>query len=252
MQLTRWVLLMLLITNMTIIDASASEVKAGPSHDQLFSFQAKYHITRNGSEIGQASISLSLSETEAFFDYHSKVSRFFLSDERTERSVYRFLDTNNSSIPITAKSYEYIRTGTGPDDQLFIDFVQQTIHNEDGFTAFTSFLNDNQFFRLDIPYRLNQGLTIPSEYEFFNYRGETRTYLVQQQNNQTLDLPIGQVTAHYFVITRPHSSRRVTHAWFAPDYKNQLVRLIQYKDEKEQADMRLKSFTADPSISHQK
>ena len=69
-------------------------------------------------------------------------------------------------------------------------------------------LNDNQYFRLDIPFRLNQGISIPTEYNFLNYRGQPRTYLVEQQAKQTLDLPIGKVSAHYFVITRPNSTRR--------------------------------------------
>lgn len=242
----RWLIVTLLMIKVTMLDAFASEIQSNSGQIQLVPFQAKYQVTRNGSKIGHASISFRLSHSEAIFDYHSKVSRFFLTDERTERSVYQFQDARSLQIPIKSKSYEYIRTGTGPDDQLFIDFEQQTIQSDEGIDTFSNLLNDNQYFRLDIPFRLNQGISIPTEYDFLNYRGQPRTYLVEQQAKQTLDLPIGKVSAHYFVITRPNSTRRVTHAWFAPDYNHQLVRLTQYKNGKEQADMRLKSFTEDP------
>jgi len=247
MQLIKWLAILLLLLGLTAATLQAAENQRPPSDFGSFAFQAKYQITRNDSKIGNASITLALTDSLAILDYYSKVSRFFLTDERSERTVYRLLDNTNTIIPISPNTYEYIRTGTGPDDQLFIDFEQQTIQSDDGTISFDTEYNDNQFFRLDIPFRLQNGLPIPSQYEFYNYRGEARSYIVEQREKQILNLPIGQVEAEYFVITRPNSTRRVTHAWFAAKYQYQLIRLNQFKDGKEQADMRLKSFTLIPS-----
>ena len=77
MQLIKWLANLLLLLGLTAVSLQAAENQSRPSDFGLFAFQAKYQITRNDSKIGNASITLALTDSQAIFDYYSKVSRFF-------------------------------------------------------------------------------------------------------------------------------------------------------------------------------
>ena len=80
-------------------------------------------------------------------------------------------------------------------------------------------------------------------YQVINYRGQERDYHLKVMGTEQLTLPYGMLEGIKVEIVR-HNSTRETFAWFSPQLNYQLVRLQQFKDDKEQGDIQLKTFTA--------
>lgn len=83
------------------------------------------------------------------------------------------------------------------------------------------------------------------QYSFINYRGEPREYKISVVANEQLELPYGVLDSVKLKINRGSSSRE-TFAWFSPSLDYALVRLQQFKDGKEQGDIKLKNFQRNP------
>ncbi|MFT4652514.1 MAG: hypothetical protein ACJA0G_000333 [Kangiellaceae bacterium] len=208
------------------------------AYKNLKPFSANYVTFRSGNNVGNALLELKPIESNQYeLTYQSKVSRFFLTDNRYERTT--FLNASGSLIPL---HYDYKRTGTGPNKILSVSFDQlnQKIQIDDDDELTWNGELDNQLFRVDFPQKLAQGIT-SAQYNFINYRGEKRKYSLEVIETNNLSLPYGNITAIKVLIGR-ESSKRVTYAWFAPSLNFNLVRLQQFKDEKEQGDMQLDSF----------
>ena len=202
-------------------------------------YAATYTAYKWGDDVGEANIELSkLGEDQYSLLYTSKVSKFFLSDKRSEHSIFRV--ENASVVP---SQYYYNRSGTGPDKALKVTFSQQgegSIRVENGNTFKWNGEFDNQIYRLDLAKQLAQGKT-SLEYDFVNYRGQLRHYGVEVVNEEVLSLPYGELEAVKVKLIRD-SNKRETFAWFAPSLNYALVRLQQFKDGDEQGDIKLKSF----------
>jgi hypothetical protein len=206
-------------------------------NENLKPFTANYVAFRSGNDVGSALLELKPIENNQYeLVYESKVSRFFLSDKRYEKT--RFINNHGKLIPL---HYDYKRTGTGPNKELSVEFDQTSnkILIEDGQIDWNGEF-DNQLFRVDFPKRLAQGES-SVEYNFINYRGEKRTYKLEVVETDNLSLPYGKITAIKVLIGR-ESSKRVTYAWFAPSLNYNLVRLQQFKNDKEQGDIQLNTF----------
>ena len=206
---------------------------------ELKPFSAEYVAFRSGTDVGSAKLSLESTTNNQFkLHYESKVSRFFLSDKRFETTL--FATDDNQLFPIT---YNYKRTGTGLNKYLALRFNRDThtivIDDEKEIKWQGEF--DNQLFRIDIPRKLALGET-RFEYDFINYRGEKRQYILEVIATDNLSLPYGQLSAFKVKVDRS-SGPRVTYAWFAPSLNYNLVRLQQFKDDKEQGDMQLSKFS---------
>ncbi|GEA06891.1 hypothetical protein KUL42_16520 [Alteromonas sp. KUL42] len=210
--------------------------------DEAFSFtpyKATYTAYKWGDDVGEANIELSqLGENQYSLLYTSKVSKFFLSDKRSEHSIFTIDD--NSVIP---SQYFYNRSGTGPDKALKVTFSHQgegkiSVDNGETFEWQGEF--DNQLYRLDLAKQLAKGET-SLDYQFVNYRGQLRHYGVEVIDDETLSLPYGKIETVKVKLIRD-SKKRETFAWFAPSLNYALVRLQQFKDGDEQGDIKLKSF----------
>jgi hypothetical protein len=200
-------------------------------------FSANYVAFRSGNDVGRALLQLKrLPNKQYELIYESEVSRFFLSDKRYETT--RFSNDGGDLMPL---HYDYKRTGTGPNKEISIVFDPQSkkILVDDKQIDWNGEF-DNQLFRVDFPKKLAQGIDA-MQYDFINYRGEKRSYTLEVVASDNLSLPYGKITAIKVLIGRD-SSRRVTFAWFAPSLNYNLVRLQQFKDEKEQGDMQLDTF----------
>jgi hypothetical protein len=230
--------------------------------NDLRPFDAQYVAFRSGNDIGTASLKLQtavldeaqglktvteptqvVSDSTVFSGhysliYQSKVKRFFLSDRRFEKTYFK--DNANTLIPI---SYEYRRTGTGPDKSLNVEFNaadQKIVIDRNESLEWEGEL-DNQLFRIDLANKLAQGIT-ETHYNFINTRGQKRRYELTVVATENISLPYGQLDALKVKINR-ESNSRVTYAWFAPSLNYNLVRLQQFKDGKEQGDIQLRQFT---------
>ena len=206
----------------------------------LIPFSSEFVAFRHGSDIGTASLALKLDENKQYqLVYESDVSRFFFSDNRHETTTYQ-LQASNTLLPV---SYQYKRTGTGPNKKLKIDFdhdAQEAIINTDNKIDIDSHV-DNQLFRIDISRQLAAGIS-QFNYNFINYRGEKRFYRIQTMQAEELSLPYGKLNAIKVKVAR-ETNKRETYAWFAPELNFALVRLQQFKENKEQGDIQLKSFS---------
>ncbi len=202
-------------------------------------FNADFVAYRSGSDVGTAKLNLTHIKDDTYkLTYHSKLSKFLLSDKRLEET--QFIITNKKSlVPL---KYEYYRSGTGPNKRLNIVFndKRKTVEINDESTIDWDGELDNQLFRIDLAKKLADGQTNVS-YDFFNYRGEKRHYELEYVKTEALVLPYGQVKAMKVKINR-ETRKRVTYAWFAPSLNYNLVRLQQFKKGKEQGDIQLSKF----------
>lgn len=223
--------------------ASATENAAqAPIQQELAPFVADYVAYRHGDDVGYARLELkSLSANQYALTYRSRVSKFFLSDKRHEHSIFTLQDNN-----IVPGDYFYERGGTGPDKSLNAKFDgnQNAILIDGVKLKDWQGELDNQLFRIDVPRQLMQGKT-SMQYSFINYRGEPREYKISVVANEQLELPYGVLDSVKLKINRGSSSRE-TFAWFSPSLDYALVRLQQFKDGKEQGDIKLKSFQRNP------
>lgn len=211
----------------------------------LTPFKAEYTAYKWGQKLGKASMELQwLAGNQYSLVYRSEASKFFLSDKRTEHSIFYFEDNK-----FTPKEYYYTRKGTGKDKALAVKFIhdQKRIEiqgGDEGTTLPWTDESDNQLYRIALPLAL---AAKQEQYEvnFINYRGEQKQYKIAVDKTEVLSLPYGEIDAIKVKIVRQQSSRE-TYAWFAPKLDYLLVRLQQFKKGKEQGDVRLKSFTQFP------
>ncbi|WP_100657246.1 DUF3108 domain-containing protein [Alteromonas flava] len=209
---------------------------------QLIPFKAEYIAFRFGDDVGTATLALEhLGYDQYSLTYSSKVSKFFLSDKRYEHSIFSFSDGQ-----ITPQSYNYTRSGTGPDKALSANFdaASKSIMVDGQKLKDWQGEFDNQLFRIDIPRQLSRDKK-EMRYAFVNYRGQPREYIIKVVGKEQLDLPYGMVDSVKIKIDRGSSSRE-TFAWFSPALDYTLVRLQQFKDGEEQGDIQLKTLVQSP------
>ena len=218
--------------------ASAHVVAEEKPTTTLSPFKADYIAYVFGDDVGHATLELKhIAYDQYSLTYGSKVSKFFLTDKRNEHSIFRF----NEGV-ISPKEYYYNRSGFGSDKQLTVKFDQDTqsiLVDGERLKAWQEEF-DNQLFRIDIPLQLAAGNT-QMEYDFINYRGEQRRYVIKTVGEEQLQLPYGTVDSIKMTVDRGSSSR-VTYAWFSPSLDYTLVRLQQFKNGEEQGDIKLKSL----------
>jgi hypothetical protein len=206
--------------------------------NQLKGFEAEYVVYRFGRSLGKAKLSLKADENNLYrLDYYSKVSAFFLSDERSETSFFTF--KNNQLHP---NIYAYSRSGTGSNKSTKIQFdaEKSTVTINQAQPVEWQGQLDNQLYRLDVQLKLASGKR-EFDYNIVNNRGELRHYELKVVGKEQLDLPFGMIEGIKVKILRNNSSRE-TIAWFSPQLNYQLVKLKQFKDGDEQGEIRLKFF----------
>ncbi|WP_158972954.1 DUF3108 domain-containing protein [Paraglaciecola sp. L3A3] len=216
---------------------STSSFAANTATPTLKNFKAEYSAYRFGRDLGEASLTLTSLEDNLYqLDYHSKVSAFFLSDERTENSTFSF-----ESGQITPQMYLYTRTGTGSDKKTSVQFTDSQIKINNSPPIDWEGQLDNQLYRLDVQLKLAAGHKSFS-YDLINSRGQERHYDLKVVGKEMINVPFGAIEAIKVIFERKNSTRK-TWAWFSPKLNYQLVMLQQFKDGDEQGELRLKSIT---------
>lgn len=228
-----------LVVALFILLLSNSVQSKAIEDNSLRPFLAKYKGFMYGISVGEASISLeSTGNKEYKLSYRSKASMFLMSDRRSETSLFSLNDNG-----FTPHSYTYRRKGTGRKKGVDVVFDEQNkrIHIDDKDTYPWQGELDNQLFRLDIQRRLSKGET-DFFYKLVNDRGLIREYSLKTLGKEQLELPYGKLEGIKVEIVRDAQNRRKTYVWFSPELDFQLVRLQQFKDGKEQGDIRLSHF----------
>lgn len=225
----------------TLLLAAASSSVVAQDLPAPEPFKATYIAYKWGDDVGEANMHLEvLSDNQYSLTYSSDVSKFFLSDERFEHSIFFIKDSE-----LVPSQYHYKRTGTGPDSQLSLEFnktPKPQINIKNGEMLKWQGELDNQLYRLDIARQLAAG-NRDLAYDFVNYRGEKRHYGIAVLGEETLSLPYGVLDTIKVKLVRD-SKTRETFAWFAPELNYQLVRLQQFKEGDEQGDIKLSEYTA--------
>lgn len=202
----------------------------------LESYKAHYKVYRKGSELGDGFRQLEQLDQDKYrLESGSNISWLFLSDSRKEFSEFTFDEGN-----ITPLNYNYERTGTGRDGRQNLTFSGQDVeglYKGKKFTAqFEGQAFDPLLYQLQMRLELKAGKT---EFDYPLYRkGELTHYKFKVIEKETLTLPYGKVEALKILRVR-ESSRRKTLMWVAPELDYLLVKMTQYKNGKEQADLRL-------------
>ncbi|PKG97453.1 DUF3108 domain-containing protein [Paraglaciecola sp. MB-3u-78] len=234
--MSKW-LTLLSITLLLGLTFGANKPAYGET-EQLVGFEAQYIVYRFGRSLGKARLSLKADEDNLYrLDYYSKVSAFFLSDIRSETSLFSF--ENKQLQPHT---YAYSRSGTGSNKSTKIRFDAEkstvTINQAQPIEWLGQL--DNQLYRLDVQLKLASGKR-KFAYDIVNNRGQLRHYELKVVGKEQLDLPFGMIEGIKVKILRKNSSRE-TIVWFSPQLNYQLVKLQQFKDGDEQGELRLKYF----------
>ncbi len=206
---------------------------------QLYEFDAEYQAYYDTQKVGKAHFQVKKLEQDRFkVLYESNVSKFFLSDKRSEKSIFEVEESQ-----LIPHSYSYKRSGTGRNKELEVTFDNDQnriwVNGVDTFDWQGEL--DNQLFRLDLSLKLSQSLE-DITYDFINTRGERRQYKINVMGEEIVKLPYGNLNAIKVKLAR-ESNKRVTYAWFSPDLNWTLVRLQQFKNGNEQGDIQLHKYT---------
>ena len=202
----------------------------------LDNYQAHYKVYRKGSELGDGFRQLEQLEGNRYrLQNASNIKWLFLSDSRKEHSEFLFREST-----ITPINYDYERTGTGRDSKQALNFKDGAVSGTYKGKSFTETVDGQVFdpllYQLQMRLELKQGKT---EFNYPLYRkGELTHYKFKVVGEETLTLPYGKVKALKVLRVR-EKSRRETIMWVAPELDYILVKMTQYKDGKEQADLRL-------------
>ena len=230
-------IIILLITLLLGLTLSVNN-KAYADTEQLVGFEAEYVVYRFGRSLGKAKLSLKTHKDKLYrLDYNSKVSAFFLSDVRSETSIFSY-----ENAQLQPNIYAYSRSGTGSKKSTKIQFDAEnsTVTINKALPIDWVGQLDNQLYRLDVQLKLATGKE-NFVYDIVNNRGELRHYELKVVGKEQLDLPFGMIEGIKVKILRNNSSRE-TIAWFSPQLNYQLVKLKQYKHGDEQGEIRLKYF----------
>ena len=205
-------------------------------------YSAEYYAYHSGSKLGKAQQALrELEDGNYQLYYTSKLRILFISDKREENSIFKW--QNDKIIPIR---YKYRRTGTtGSDKSLDVEFDAENklIKIAPDKTLPWKGELDNQLYSLDVRKMLAMGETT-AKYQMINSRGQQREYGIQVLGTETLQLPYGTVDTIKTKIIRS-SKKRETFIWFAPELDYVMVRLQQFKQGKEQGDIKLSKYQPD-------
>ena len=202
-------------------------------------FEANYIGYRKGQKIGTAQQKLEhVSGNQYKLYYQSLASLFFLTDKRYETSL--FVVNDGEMLP---QKYTYVRKGTGKDKALDLEFdlEKKIIIQAKGDPLPWSGELDNLLYR----FHFQQSLMTEQQefdYQIINNRAQLKGYKFKILGQEKLTVPYGELDTLKVQIVRASSSRRTTYIWFAPSLDYLMVRIEQYKDNKQQADVQLSSY----------
>jgi len=207
--------------------------------DALKPYHATYKVFRKGSDLGEGSRELLKTDNGYVIKSNSKISWLFLSDNRKEVSNFMVKDGL-----FQAQDYRYVRTGTGRDREETITFspllIESTYKNNTVKIKPILYTYDPLLYQLALRQDLIDNKEILS-YHMVR-KGKETQYRFEKQGMETINTPYGRIEAIKVLRLRENSSRR-TLLWVAPSLNYVVVKLTQYKDGAEQADLQLSSLS---------
>ncbi len=217
--------------------AQAQEVQS--KADALKPYQATYKLFRKGSDLGEGFRQLTKNDDGYQIKSMSKISWLFLSDSRNEVSNFNLKDGL-----LSAKDYRFVRTGTGRDREETISFGADLI--ESTYKSNTKQIKPILYTYDPLLYQLALRQDLISNKEPLSYhlirKGRETQYLFERKGLETVNTPYGRIEALKIERLRSNGSSRKTIIWAAPSLNYVVVKMTQYKDGAEQADLQLSSL----------
>jgi len=208
--------------------------------DALKPYHATYKVFRKGSDLGEGFRELRKTDSGYEIKSMSKISWLFLSDNRHE--VSNFSIENGL---LTADHYRFLRTGTGRDREEVISFTPDLI--ESTYKNDTKKIKPILYTYDPLLYQLALRQDLINEKEPLTYhlirKGKETQYNFNRVGLETVNTPYGRIEAIKIERVRDKSSSRKTLIWAAPSLNYVIVKMTQYKDGSEQADLQLSSLT---------
>jgi len=228
-----------LLLAMTAISAPTfaqnNEMNIPSKQDALAPYQASYTLFRKGSELGKGQRKLSKTDNGYALSSSSNIKWMFLSDTRKENSEF----TLEQGI-LTAQKYHYERTGTGRDREENIEFSTDKItsiyKNNEKVIKPIQLTFDPLMYQLALRKDLIDDKKVLS-YHMVRRGGETQ-YLFERLGTETIKTPMGRIEAIKLRRVRENSTRN-TLIWIAPSLNYSVVKMTQFKNGQEQADLQL-------------
>ncbi|WP_435273886.1 DUF3108 domain-containing protein [Psychrobium sp. nBUS_13] len=215
--------------------ASTSEMNIPEKADAFAPYQASYALFRKGSELGKGHRKLTSTGDGYKLSSSSNIKWLLLSDTRKEDSEFSLV--KDIFVP---KSYRYERTGTGRDREETIEFSDKNItsvykNNEKSFRPI-QLTFDPLIYQLALRKDLIANKKVLS-YHLVR-RGNETNYTFERVGTEDVKTPIGRFEAIKLRRVRENSTRN-TLIWVAPLLNYSVVKMTQYKDGQEQADLQL-------------
>jgi hypothetical protein len=246
--LNRLLVSVLLLGFLTTTYADESSSQAIEKQQQLSKslvtlkpFIAKYTFFYHGDALGTGIRQLEkLENGDYLYRYHSDAKWMIFSDKRDEKTTVKI--ENNIVIPT---HYRYERTGTGKDKlvEWQYDMLKNRAINVKKQLAqvidFPKNTQDPLSYHLQHRINLMQDSSLSQyKYPVINSSGNISDKIYVYDGKESLDLPYGKVETLRFK-REVKSKRRVTYAWFAPKLECLLVKLNQYKKDKQEFEIQL-------------
>lgn len=217
----------------------AAQLWANP----LTPYVANYDISRGGDSVGGGEITLQkLDNGQYQMGYVSDVSWLFLSDRRSEQSLFEV-----EQQQIIPKRYVMERSGSGPDFDAEIRFDQpaQQIHARYKDRAadfpFELPIFDNILYQVQLRMDVASGAT-QVNYDYI-VKTKQRHITYHVIGEEQLTLPSGQYDTIKIARIRKHESPKETFVWLAPSLNYVIVQLQHFEDGDLEAAMTLNTVT---------
>lgn len=215
--------------------ANTSEMNLPQSADALAPYQASYTLFRKGSELGKGHRKLSKTDNGYQLTSSSNISWLLLSDTRKETSDFSI--EKDIFVP---QKYYYERTGTGRDREEKITFADDKItsvyKNNKNVIKPIQLTFDPLIYQLALRKDLIENKKILS-YHMVR-RGKETNYIFERVAEESVQTPIGRFDAVKLRRVRENSSRE-TLIWVAPSLNYSVIKMSQYKDGQQQAELQL-------------
>lgn len=225
----------------TLLLASTSTFAQQPSQDVdvLKPYHATYKLFRKGSDLGEGVRELTKTATGYNIKSMSKISWLFLSDSRKEESSFTIEDGL-----LTAQDYRFVRTGTGRDREETITFSPEGIKST--YKSNSKQIKPILYSYDPLLYQLALRKDLANEKEPLSYhlirKGKEAQYIFERVGMETINTPYGRIEALKIERKREKGSSRRTLIWAAPSLNYVVVKMTQFKDGAEQADLQLSSL----------
>jgi hypothetical protein len=210
-------------------------------HKSIKAFIAKYALLKKSDSVGEAIRKLSYSDDNlANYSYRTEANWFIFSDIREETSI-----ANLDNKKVTPTHYLFERKGTGRDKKYEWTFDVENDLATDLKKAkqlavdFPEKIQDKLSYQLQLRLDLIQNSS-QKEYTYpvISTSGSIKEYIFENQGEETLTLPFGEVKA---IKLKRDVKDKITYVWFAPELNYLLVKIYQIKNGKGQFNALLKT-----------